>query len=254
LRRPAHWSGPRWATGERRTPDNHGHWRSTVASVGRSLGLSTEARGWPTPIHTAEASTSLAAGLTIVGRAAARQHFKPHEARRDTRRRSNGFSVMPCDAWLRAGRPAGVPRWHARAQAARPYLRYCQKFARNRATHDRTTPYPPPSTARAHLCDCAGHEVPQGAVNQPSIDGMQGVRGSNPLSSTTKLQVRQYGGSSRTLRVVACCQQGTPWQHATQPYDCARRGRGPELSPRRPRFGSSARCAGWRPPTARCVR
>jgi hypothetical protein len=40
------------------------------------------------------------------------------------------------------------------------------------------SPIPPPSTARAHLCDCAGHEVPQGAVNQPSIDGKDGVASS----------------------------------------------------------------------------
>jgi hypothetical protein len=42
-----------------------------------------------------------------------------------------------------------------------------------------------------------------------SLDGMQEVRGSNPLSSTAKPQVRQYGSSSRTLRVAACCQQVT---------------------------------------------
>jgi hypothetical protein len=40
------------------------------------------------------------------------------------------------------------------------------------------SPTLPPSTARAHLCDCAGHEVPQGAVNHPSIDGTDEVGGS----------------------------------------------------------------------------
>src|SRR5215217_6029489 len=33
-----------------------------------------------------------------------------------------------------------------------------------------------------------GHEVLRGVVNSPSINGMQGVRGSNPLSSTTTSQ------------------------------------------------------------------
>jgi hypothetical protein len=45
--------------------------------------------------------------------------------------------------------------WHARAQAACPYPRHCQKFARNRATHDSTTPYPTTlNSARSPLRLC----------------------------------------------------------------------------------------------------
>ena len=53
------------------------------------------------------------------------------------------------------------------------------------------------------------------------VNGMQGVRGSSPLSSTTKPQVRRYDTGPRTSRVAACCQQGTPRQLPNRASDCA---------------------------------
>jgi hypothetical protein len=48
-------------------------------------------------------------------------------------------------------------------------------------SRSRTTP---PSTARLILGFARGREVMWGTTNHPSINGMQGVKGSNPLSST----------------------------------------------------------------------
>jgi hypothetical protein len=57
-----------------------------------------------------------------------------------------------------------------------------------------------PSTAPFTCAFMWGREVLRGIVNSPRIDGMQGVRGSNPLSST-----RHNATPSRPLRAV--CQQ-----------------------------------------------
>jgi hypothetical protein len=48
-------------------------------------------------------------------------------------------------------------------------------------SRSRTTP---PSAARLTLGFARGREVTRGTTNHPSINGLQGVRGSNPLSST----------------------------------------------------------------------
>jgi len=46
----------------------------------------------------------------------------------------NGFSVMPCDARLRRGRRAGVPRWHARGQGFKsPQLHQAQRHFHSRS-------------------------------------------------------------------------------------------------------------------------
>jgi hypothetical protein len=53
------------------------------------------------------AGSSGAAALT------ARGHARHHAS-------NNDFSGMPCDARLRGGRPAAVPRWHARDRGSNP--------------------------------------------------------------------------------------------------------------------------------------
>ena len=53
------------------------------------------------------------------------------------------------------------------------------------APHATSRPHTtPPSAARLTSVIARGREVTRGGTNHPSINGMQGVRGSNPLSST----------------------------------------------------------------------
>ena len=66
-----------------------------------------------------------------------------------------------------------------------PPHRPFQKFARNYATRNLALPTAQPSTAPLTSVVVWVREVLRGVVNSPSINGMQGVRGSNPLSSTT---------------------------------------------------------------------
>jgi len=76
----------------------------------------------------------------------------------------------------------------------------CQRFARNYATRGLASPPTQPSAAPDTCAVVWVHEVPQGVVNHPSINGMQGIRGSNPLSST-----RHNASPGHLLR--AFCQQ-----------------------------------------------
>jgi hypothetical protein len=77
----------------------------------------------------------------------------------------------------------------------------CQKFARNYATRDPTIAYTAIRGTAAPPARLRGlGEVPHGGVNHRRIDGMQEVRGSNPLSSTSH-------NASTTSRLLARCQQ-----------------------------------------------
>jgi hypothetical protein len=60
----------------------------------------------------------------------------------------------------------------------------CQRFARNCATRSLASPHTQLSTTPLTCLVAWISEVMHGVVNHPHIDGMQGVRGSNPLSST----------------------------------------------------------------------
>jgi hypothetical protein len=60
----------------------------------------------------------------------------------------------------------------------------CQRFARNCATRNLAWPHDAALNDASYLRVCGGTCVAAGFVNHPRIDGMQGVRGSNPLSST----------------------------------------------------------------------
>jgi hypothetical protein len=102
------------AAGCRLDPSVPMSWDDMVRSKVPESGVSG-----PHSLHTAEASTALAraaAHVTTVGRAAAltaRGHARHHAS-------NNDFSGMPCDARLRGGRPAAVPRWHARDRGSNP--------------------------------------------------------------------------------------------------------------------------------------
>jgi hypothetical protein len=77
-----------------------------------------------------------------------------------------------------------VGRWRRRSCHRRP----CRVLARDLPeTALRTASRRPTTQPSAASLTCAVawvSKVPHGVVNDPSIDGMQGVRGSNPLSST----------------------------------------------------------------------
>ena len=69
------------------------------------------------------------------------------------------------------------------------------------APHATSRPHTtPPSAARLTSVIARGREVTRGGTNHPSINGMQGVRGSNPLSST-----RHNASAGPPLRAI--CQQ-----------------------------------------------
>jgi hypothetical protein len=69
------------------------------------------------------------------------------------------------------------------------------------APHATSRPHTtPPSAARLTSVIARGREVTRGGTNHPSINGMQGVRGSNPLSSTRH-------NASAGLQFRAVCQQ-----------------------------------------------
>jgi hypothetical protein len=78
-----------------------------------------------------------------------------------------------------------VPRWPTRGVQAVTHTGPCQKFARNYATRNLAPPHNAALDSALHLRRCVGRKVGHGIVNHPHINGMQGVRGSNPLSSTT---------------------------------------------------------------------
>jgi hypothetical protein len=84
--------------------------------------------------------------------------------------------------WLGSGTmaPVSMP-WTAVQALARDLPETTLRVASRRPT---TQP-----SAAPHTCAVVWvHEVPQGVVNHPSINGMQGVRGSNPLSSASSAQ------------------------------------------------------------------
>jgi hypothetical protein len=80
-----------------------------------------------------------------------------------------------CSSWTFPG---------SRPALERPCRVPCQRFARNCATRSRVSPHHPTLDSASHLLGRVVSEVMRGVVNHPSINGMQGIRGSNPLSST----------------------------------------------------------------------
>jgi hypothetical protein len=74
----------------------------------------------------------------------------------------------------------GLPgRWRRRS-----WTGPCQRFARNCAIRNLTSPQDALVHSALTWAVVWVREVLRGVVNHPHIDGMQGVRGSNPLSST----------------------------------------------------------------------
>jgi hypothetical protein len=91
-------------------------------------------------------------------------------------------------------------RWRRRSCARRPcrvLARYLPETALHVASRRPTTQ---PSAASLTCAVMWTREVLQGVVNHPRIMALQGVRGSNPLSST-----RHNASTGRPLRAV--CQQ-----------------------------------------------
>jgi hypothetical protein len=110
-------------------------------------------------------------------------------------------------------RPGSPPATSLRVRTCgrlSPHAGPCQRFARNCATHDLAPPHARSSLAPFACAVVRSREVLHGGVNPRRIDGMQGVRGSNPLSSTPgqrpkpELAVsRSPGSSSRSAAIRA---------------------------------------------------
>jgi hypothetical protein len=118
---------------------------------------------------------------------------------------AQAFPVPPCTGWSPLSRLTLNPdssedsnapevpsrRWSRAAETVAPAFAqddHAGALARDlpeTAPHATSRPHTtPPSAARLTLGFARRREVTRGGTNHPSINGMQGVRGSNPLSST----------------------------------------------------------------------